>query len=249
MPFALQLLHGERAGEVLPVLANSITIGRSSGEILLEDTEVSGKHCSVQMNSGELIIVDHASRNGTFLNGRRVERNRLRAGDTVQVGQISFRIVEWPTHPDFIDPLALVTDWCRQASIQDGTQSGQQISGLIEKEIELCLKDVQIRLMIESKDGRIVNHLVPVGEVILGRAGVVPLLAEDEEASRKHARLFVGEDGYLQAEDLGSANGTFLNEERLVGRRKMHASDTLRLGRTNVRASLMVAEFNSAIQL
>ncbi len=249
MPFALQLMDGQRSGEILPLISNSITIGRSTGEILLEDTEVSGRHCTVQMNAGELIIVDHSSRNGTLLNGRRVERNRLRAGDTLQVGQAVFRVVEWPETPDFLDPVAIANQWCRQISAQPDEQSHQEISSLVQKEIELCIADVQIRLGLESRDGRIVNHLVPAGEVVLGRAGAVPLLAEDEEASRKHARLFVDSEGYLNVEDLGSANGTFLNEERLVGRRKLYSGDKVRLGRTVIRASLSVAEFSSAIRL
>lgn len=249
MPFALQLMDGQRSGEILPLISNSVTIGRSTGEILIEDTEVSGRHCTVQMNAGELIIVDHASRNGTFLNGRRIERNRLRAGDTLQVGQAVFRIVEWPKTPECIDPLAIANEWSRQISVQTDAHFHQDISSLLKKEIELCVADIQIRLNIESKDGRIVNHLVPVGEVILGRAGVVPLLAEDEEASRKHARLFVDTEGYLNVEDMGSANGTFFNEERLVGRRKLLTADVIRLGRTIIRASLSVSELSSAIRL
>jgi pSer/pThr/pTyr-binding forkhead associated (FHA) protein len=248
MPFAIQLMDGQRSGEILPLISNSVTIGRSAGEILLEDTEVSGRHCTVQMNSGELIIIDHSSRNGTFLNGRRVDRNRLRAGDTLQIGQSVFRIVEWPETPNFVDPVAIAQEWCRQISESPEMQAHKEIAALVEKEIELCISDVQIRLTLESKDGRIISHLVPSAEVILGRAGSVPLLAEDEEASRKHARLFVDSEGYIVVEDLGSANGTYFNEERLAGRRRIFSGDKIRLGRTIVKANLSITEFSSAIQ-
>jgi pSer/pThr/pTyr-binding forkhead associated (FHA) protein len=249
MPFALQIMEGQRAGEILPMSSSSLTIGRSVGDLLLEDTEVSGKHCSVQMNAGELIVVDHASRNGTFLNGQRVERNRLRSGDSLRIGAVNFRVIEWPSQTEAADPMTLVKTWCKRISEEERSQFSQQISELIQKEAELCANDVQIKLTIESRDGRVVTHVVPVDELVLGRAGPVPLLAEDEEASRKHAKLKVTSGGDVQVEDLGSANGTFVNEERLTGQKKLNQGDIVRLGRTNIRVALSIAEFNSPIHL
>lgn len=249
MPFALQIMEGQRAGEILPMSSSSLTIGRSVGDLLLEDTEVSGKHCSVQMNGGELIVVDHASRNGTFLNGQRVERNRLRSGDSLRIGAVNFRVIEWPAAAEAADPMSLVKAWCNRISQDERSQFSQQISELIQKEAELCANDVQIKLTIESRDGRVATHVVPVDELVLGRAGPVPLLAEDEEASRKHAKLKVTAGGDIQVEDLGSANGTFVNEEKFTGQKKLNHDDVLRLGRTNIRVALSIAEFNSPIRL
>ncbi|MFZ9519223.1 MAG: FHA domain-containing protein [Silvanigrellaceae bacterium] len=249
MPFALQFMDGQKAGEILPLVNNSVTIGRSIGELLFEDTEVSSKHCSIQVIAGELILVDHASRNGTFLNGQRTDRSRLRAGDVVRIGQVNFRIIEWPMVAQFQDPLLMVKNWCNKVSQAESGQFSNPISTLVEKELELCLADVQLRLTIESKDGRIASHVVPVGEIVLGRAGAVPLVAEDEEASRKHARIYVADDGVLYVEDLGSANGTFFNEERLSGRKALLHGDIVRLGRTRIQAGLTVSEFNLPIQI
>ena len=249
MPFALQFMEGQRAGEILPLVSNSVTIGRSIGELLFEDTEVSSKHCTIQVTAGELLLVDHASRNGTFLNGQRTERSRLRAGDSVRIGQVNFRIIEWPMAVEFQDPLTMVKNWCKKVEQTESGQFSNQISTLVEKELELCLADAQLRLTIESKDGRIASHVVPVGEIVLGRAGPVPLVAEDEEVSRKHARLYVSEDGLLYVEDLGSANGTYFNEERLSGRKQLLYGDIVRLGRTRIQAGVIVSEFNLPVQI
>jgi pSer/pThr/pTyr-binding forkhead associated (FHA) protein len=53
------------------------------------DPEVSGLHAELQVGGGEAAIVDDGlSRNGTFVDGRRVNgRRRLRDGDRVRVGQ------------------------------------------------------------------------------------------------------------------------------------------------------------------
>lgn len=53
------------------------------------DSEVSGLHAELQGLSGEWTIVDDGlSKNGTYVNGRRVSgRQRLRDGDRVRIGQ------------------------------------------------------------------------------------------------------------------------------------------------------------------
>jgi pSer/pThr/pTyr-binding forkhead associated (FHA) protein len=67
-----------------------VTIGRREGsDICLEwDREVSRLHAELQRTGGEWTIADDGlSRNGTYLNGRRVtERARLRDGDVLAIG-------------------------------------------------------------------------------------------------------------------------------------------------------------------
>ncbi|MEY4064226.1 MAG: hypothetical protein RIR26_434 [Pseudomonadota bacterium] len=247
MPFALQFMDGQVPGEILPLVGNSMTLGRSSGDLLLEDTEVSGRHCSLQLQSGELVIQDHGSRNGTWVNGQRTDRIKLHPGDVVKVGISEFRIVEWPLAADFMDPLSIVESWIRVCKGNDLSSMQHTIADLLSKEWELCLNDVQLKLTIESRDGRVMNHIVPVNEVVVGRSGAVPLLAEDEEASRKHARFFVSNQGRICVEDLGSANGSYVNEERLSGEREIRSSDVVRLGRTRIQVALFLPEFSEPI--
>ena len=68
-----------------------VTIGRGpSNDIALAwDTEVSRLHAELEKLGGEWTLVDDGlSRNGTWLNGKRVAgRQRLRDGDVIQTGQ------------------------------------------------------------------------------------------------------------------------------------------------------------------
>src|SRR5690606_17180698 len=59
--------------------------------------------------------------------------------------------------------------------------------------------------------------VVPEGEHDIGRNLDCWLTLDDELASRNHARLHVAGDR-AEVEDLGSRNGTFVNDRRLTGR-------------------------------
>ena len=52
---------------------------------------------------------------------------------------------------------------------------------------------------------------------------------EDPFASTRHARL-VRQGGIVVIEDLGSTNGTYLNEELLDGPQPLHPGDRIRIG-------------------
>lgn len=65
-----------------------LPIGRRVADGLrLEDPRISGEHATVRRTeSGALFIVDAGSKNGTFVNGERVERSALTLGDVISVG-------------------------------------------------------------------------------------------------------------------------------------------------------------------
>ncbi|MEM6993067.1 MAG: FHA domain-containing protein [Myxococcota bacterium] len=71
---------------------------------------------------------------------------------------------------------------------------------------------------------------LPAGQLDIGRNLDCWLTLDDELTSRYHARLHV-ENTRCYVEDLGSRNGTFLNELRLTGKRPLRVGDRVRIGR------------------
>jgi hypothetical protein len=64
-----------------------LTIGRSlDNELALHHGSVSRIHAGLYANDGTWTIEDLQSRNGTFVNGRRIQRHALRSTDTVRIG-------------------------------------------------------------------------------------------------------------------------------------------------------------------
>lgn len=66
-------------------------------------------------------------------------------------------------------------------------------------------------------------------EFIIGRQADSDLQLNAREVSRRHARIVV-ENGKYLIEDLGSSNGTFVNQERLSGRSELRGHDEIEIG-------------------
>ncbi len=59
---------------------------RSKCDIAIEDDAVSREHAKIRFEGGRFWIYDLGSRNGTFVNSQRVQRQMLMDGDRIQVG-------------------------------------------------------------------------------------------------------------------------------------------------------------------
>jgi hypothetical protein len=89
--------------------------------------------------------------------------------------------------------------------------------------------DVRPRLVAEAVPGLQRGMAYDVaGGATLGR-GDVEIQLEDPFASSRHAQL-TRQGAILVIEDLGSTNGTYLNDELLRGPRPLHAGDRVRIG-------------------
>lgn len=79
----------------LRIAPNSIkTIGRSArAEFIVEAALVSRLHCRLTTDaSQQLLVEDLESTNGIFVNGEKVERAMLKAGDILSVGRVDFSV-------------------------------------------------------------------------------------------------------------------------------------------------------------
>ncbi|MBM4375594.1 MAG: diguanylate cyclase [Deltaproteobacteria bacterium] len=84
----LTVLIGAEVGRLFPLEQAETVIGRSANAtITLDDDSVSRMHCTVVRVGPDYMVEDRGSSNGTYLNGERVERARLKDGDKIRVGE------------------------------------------------------------------------------------------------------------------------------------------------------------------
>ncbi|MBO0706554.1 MAG: protein kinase, partial [Candidatus Dormibacteraeota bacterium] len=162
-------------------------------------------------DDGQLAIEDLGSANGTFVNDKRIQGPRtLRIGDVIRLGKTVLEVV---------------------ADARDVPGRSRPSSGAPVR----AGTDVDYVLVVTA--GSELGRRVTVGdELIIGReAGADGRLSDDQVLSRRHARIARQPGGGLTVEDLGSANGTFVNGKRVHGRHVLEVGDTLRVGSTDLR--------------
>jgi pSer/pThr/pTyr-binding forkhead associated (FHA) protein len=76
---------------LIPFEESAITIGREpSCTVRVESPYVSRRHASIEPRNGEAVLVDFGGRNGSFLNGERVEgMAELHPGDIIAIADIT----------------------------------------------------------------------------------------------------------------------------------------------------------------
>lgn len=97
----LVMLTGPRVGETF-VLDGAVKLGRSSEvDIQIDADGISRHHCTfLCLPTGEVLLRDNGSTNGTFVNGDRVEEVKLAEGDKITVSSL---VVLKFTHHDRLD--------------------------------------------------------------------------------------------------------------------------------------------------
>jgi len=91
---------------------------------------------------------------------------------------------------------------------------------------------------VELRDGDGVQHLIPLAgdRLTVGRSPASGLaLPWDAQVSRTHASLECIDGVWTLLDDGRSTNGTFVNEERVQGRRTLRHLDVIRVGATRLR--------------
>jgi hypothetical protein len=90
--------------------------------------------------------------------------------------------------------------------------------------------DLAPQLVVEKAPGHQSGLAYDIGTgAVMGRGDNAEIRLEDPFASSSHARL-VRQGSVVVIEDLGSTNGTYLNEELLQGPQPLHAGDRIRIG-------------------
>jgi len=126
--------------------------------------------------------------------------------------------------------IAAGEQFCPRCGFQRGSwREGEEAAPLAAEAAEVMAS----RFGLEGSGGA--RYPLPEGTCIVGRSEDADITINDGYISRRHARFTVSEDG-ISIADLGSANGTFIGEERLEpeAEHDLAIGDALRLGQTEL---------------
>jgi len=79
--------------ETVTVSDKAIVIGRADGSsVSVSDAKCSRAHAAIAIRQGRIYLKDCGSRNGTYLNGAKVNSTPLKSGDQIKVGSTQIRV-------------------------------------------------------------------------------------------------------------------------------------------------------------
>src|SRR5437764_15111866 len=212
----LRVTEGKDRGTRLSVDAD-LLIGREAplqeGR-LGDDPQISRRHAYIARGvDGQLTIEDLGSANGTFVNGERIDARRvLSPGDVVRVGQTALEVTE--AAGAVPERSAAPTEVPEALRPREDVKAGKEL---------VVTAGAEPGRRLTLRDGLV------IGRAVSGEGK----LSGDREVSRRHARIARDTAGRLTLENLGSANGTFVNGERVDGRQLLRVGDVVRIGSTS----------------
>ncbi|CAN5535324.1 hypothetical protein BH10BDE1_BH10BDE1_18200 [soil metagenome] len=132
--FAIRILTGSQAGQIVPLVVGYNIIGRSpTCQIKLASNSVSKEHATILMTEdGKVILTDMNSRNGSFVNGLRVQNQKLNAGDKLTFHDMVVDVLELPPgyDPRFHGAAGGMPSWAGNAAVNMQPQYGAQTNAL-----------------------------------------------------------------------------------------------------------------------
>ena len=88
----LEFLNGSLRGQRIMVFKDT-TIGRSSeNDIALSEKTISTSHCRIKVVNDEFVIEDLNSTNGTFIDGKKISKEKLEQGNELQLSSIKLKV-------------------------------------------------------------------------------------------------------------------------------------------------------------
>lgn len=99
---------------VFPFYAKMIIGRHSTNDIPLPDRTVSKRHAVIGRVRGQAVVKDLGSRNGTFVNGQKIEKAILSCGDRLKVGSVMLRFFQEDETPQGKDAESTTTPPCVQ---------------------------------------------------------------------------------------------------------------------------------------
>jgi pSer/pThr/pTyr-binding forkhead associated (FHA) protein len=150
--YALRFISGKYQGGEFPLrMDREIVIGRSSDlDMVLVEDMVSRKHAKISTAGGQITIQDLGSTNGTFVNGEKIKKVRLKEGDRILIGTSIIKLVSVEGSGSAQLTEAEARSRMDQSAQRRPSGPGRPMSGSIE---EIPLPDLLQLLSTSRKSG------------------------------------------------------------------------------------------------
>ncbi len=104
MDVILVLFKKDGSQKAFTVASDNTIIGRRHDcDLCIPLTVVSKRHCQLNLNNEAVKIRDLGSRNGTFLNDKRIDEATVQPGDYIRIGPLTF-LLQIDGEPEKIVP-------------------------------------------------------------------------------------------------------------------------------------------------
>jgi pSer/pThr/pTyr-binding forkhead associated (FHA) protein len=244
--FVLRFISGKYQGGEFPIVAEKqIIVGRSSDlDMVLVEDMVSRKHARIAMQSDQIWIEDLGSTNGTFVNGEKIKRARLKEGDRVLIGTSILKLIAGDGSNDSTDAKVQLEN---VAAARKSSQA-RTMSGSIE---EVPLPDLLQLFGTSKKSGVLVIRTEQdVGRIYM-RKGIIYFAnindLDDVPALKSIFRMLTWDKGLFDLDppderEFSSEINTSVQEILMEGLRQLDEFNQIRqdLPDLNSRIALVV---------
>ena len=95
--WAIRILSGPQAGQIFPLRPGKSVLGRGPNcMVKINSQGISKEHATIFVSDTKVIISDLNSRNGTFVNGIRIQNMKLTSGDKIALHDVLCDVVDVP---------------------------------------------------------------------------------------------------------------------------------------------------------
>jgi pSer/pThr/pTyr-binding forkhead associated (FHA) protein len=183
----LQLVFKEKKRKPIELNRSRVTIGRDkSNNMVLKDEGISGFHAEIHIDEGNIFVMDLNSTNGTKVNGKKI---------TSRIPVDVWDVIEFDkVKMEIVDP--------------------DKRRPTVERE-SVTKSDMDEVWALQGISGIMSGKNFPINKTMIVGREDCDIMIDDALISSRHSKLEL-DNQILIAKDLGSTNGTFVNDKQIT---------------------------------
>jgi signal transduction histidine kinase/pSer/pThr/pTyr-binding forkhead associated (FHA) protein len=220
---SLIVIQGPDRGRRIELQGDKVVVGRDvQCDVRLHDTEVSRRHAEFHFSENEAEIIDLKSSNGTFVNGKRIERQLLQHGDRLLLGRTEMLVARLRSNDESQNRSATI-ELINRAAPAEGSaffqaikrSEGSRVFLNPEKTGSLWLKNALINLSVMYDASQAVSRIGDIDQLL---NHILELTFRSVAADRGCVILLDPETGKLRPRAVRTADPESANERLRLSR-------------------------------